>query len=421
MQITIMAYGTRGDVQPALALGRALRAHGHQVRLLASAHFKDWIESFGLTAVPATVDIQALMTSGLGNEWAEVGNQPLKQMQVMKKLLDKNGPAMIHDAWRGVQGSDLIVSSFTSMNFAPAMAQVLRARHVVMLLQPPLFATRSGAATLSAPLPRHNSLVNYLFGKWVLEPVVWWTYGKIINQFRRETLGLPPQTARQNAADWQTLPVLLGYSPQVVPPPADWPANVRTTGYWWLDDDGGWTAPARLLDFLAAGEPPVCIGFGSMGGHSRDIWQQTLLAAVSQSGRRAVLLAGWAGLGDQNLPPNVLALEAAPHTWLFPCTAAVVHHGGAGTTAAAFRAGAPQIVVPHLADQPFWGTRVEQLGVGPRAIPRPKITVNNLSAAIRTAASDDGMRQRATALRALIGQEDGVSAAAALLEAATAT
>jgi sterol 3beta-glucosyltransferase len=136
MQITIIAYGTRGDVQPALALGRALRARGQSVRLLASAHFKDWIESFGLTAVPAKVDVQALMTGDLGNEWAEIGHQPLKQMRLMKKMLDQNGMAMIQDAWQGCQGSDLIVSSFTSMGYAPAMAQALRARHVSMLLQP---------------------------------------------------------------------------------------------------------------------------------------------------------------------------------------------------------------------------------------------------------------------------------------------
>ena len=416
MQITLIAYGTRGDVQPALAIGRALRAHGHGVRLLASAHFKDWIESHGLTAVPATVDIQALMNSELGNEWAEIGNQPAKQMRVMKKLLDDNGLAMIRDAWQGVQGSDLIVSSFTSMSFASSMAQALGARHMVMLLQPPLLATRSGPAMIGAPLPRHTSLINYLFGKWVLERLLWWTYGPLINQFRRETLHLPPQTARQNAAAWQGQPVLLGYSPLVVPPPADWPPTVHTTGYWFLEDDPGWRPPRPLLDFLAAGERPVCIGFGSMGGRERGAWQQMLLEAIDRSGRRAVLLAGWAGLSDEPLPPSVLALEAAPHAWLFPRLAAVVHHGGAGTTAAAFRAGLPQVVVPHLADQPFWGQCVQRLGVGPRPIPRPKLTAENLSAAIQRASSDELMLVRALDLSERLKVEDGVGAAVRLIE-----
>jgi len=250
----------------------------------------------------------------------------------------------------------------------------------------------------------------------VLEQVVWWTYGKVINRFRRETLGLPPQTARENAADWQSLPVLLGYSPSVVPPPADWPSNVHTTGYWFLDDDAGWTPPARLLDFLAAGEPPVCIGFGSMGGRERGAWQRLLMEAIAKSGRRAIMLAGWAGLAGGDLPDSVLELEAAPHGWLFPRMAAVVHHGGAGTTAAAFRASVPQVVVPHLADQPFWGKRVQRLGVGPRPIPRPKLTLNNLSAAMRAAATDAGMQRRAADLSELVRGEDGVSAAVGLIE-----
>jgi sterol 3beta-glucosyltransferase len=418
MLITFIAYGTRGDVQPALALGRALRARGHQVRLLASLHFKPWIEGHGITAVPASVDVQALMTSELGNEWAEIGTQPFKQLRLMKKMLDEHGLAMIQDAWHGCQGSDLIVSSFTSMNYAPCLAQALRARHVIILLQPPTLASRSGSATLSAPLPRRNSWINYLFGKWLLERAAWWLYGGVINRFRREALRRPPQTQRENVADWKGAPILLGFSPQVVPPPADWPPNVHVTGYWFLDEDAGWAPPARLSDFLEAGEPPVCIGFGSMAGRGRDAFNRLLLEAARQSGRRAVLLAGWAGLGDAEMPDNVLALESAPHGWLFPRVATVVHHGGAGTTAAAFRAGTPQVVVPHLADQPFWGQCVEMLGVGPGAIPRPKLTAANLSTAIRVAASDAGMRQRAGKLSERIRAEDGVAMAVRLIERA---
>jgi sterol 3beta-glucosyltransferase len=153
-----------------------------------------------------------------------------------------------------------------------------------------------------------------------------------------------------------------------------------------------------------------------MGGRERDAWQTLLLEAVARSGRRAVLLAGWAGLGGPALPPNVLGLEAAPHGWLFPRMAAVVHHGGAGTTAAALRAGVPQVVVPHLADQPFWGERVARLGVGPRPIPRPKVTVENLSAAIRLASSDEAMLWRALQLSEGLKGEDGVAAAVTLIE-----
>ena len=420
MQITIIAYGTRGDVQPALALGGALRARGHAVRLLASVHYKDWIESFGLTAVPAKIDFTDIMSSDAGHEWSEQGNQPLKQLRIMKQLLDEHGLALIQDAWQGVQGSDLIISSFTSMSYAPSLAQALGARHVLMLLQPPLMATRSGPSMMNAPLPDRQSSINYWLGHWMIEPAVFWTMGTVVNRFRRETLGRPPQNARQNAADWQRSLVLLGYSPRVAPPADDWPPNVHQTGYWFLDEAAQWTPPARLVNFLAAGEPPVCIGFGSMGGREREAWRRLLLEAVAGSGRRAVLLAGWggAGLAGQALPPNVLGLEAAPHDWLFPRMAAVVHHGGAGTTGAAFRAGVPQVIVPHLADQPYWGARVAALGVGPRPIPRPRLTAANLGAAIRAATGDPAFRRRAAALSAQIIAEDGVPAAVNLIEAA---
>jgi sterol 3beta-glucosyltransferase len=256
MQISLIAYGTRGDVQPALAIGQALAARGHAVRLLASANFKDWIEQHGLAVAPATVDIQALMAGALGGEWSEVGNQPLKQMQVIKKLLDEHGPAMMRDAWQGLRGSDLILSSFTSQNFAPALARSLGARHMLLLLQPPMLPSRSGPATLSAPLPGTQSWLNYAFGRWFIEPAIWGAYGPSVNRFRRETLGLPAQSARQNAAEWQRGPVLLGYSARVAPPAPDWPANIHQTGYWWLDEPE-WHPPAALLDFLAAGERPV--------------------------------------------------------------------------------------------------------------------------------------------------------------------
>lgn len=418
MKITFIAYGTRGDVQPALALGRALHAHGHAVCILASPNFKGWIEGYGLEAAPATVDVQALMQGDGGNDWVEHGTNPFKQLQVMQRLINQHGFDLIQDAWLACQGSDLIVSSFTSFNFAGSLAQASSARHVIMLMQPATVATRSGAATMSSPLPDRESLVNYLFGKWLLEPMPWRLYSQPVNRFRQQVLHLPPQTYEQNRAQWKDALTLLGYSPQVVLPPADWPANIHTTGYWFLNEDANWSPSPELQQFLEAGPQPVCIGFGSMAGRGREAFNQLLVEAIQQSGQRAILLAGWAELGGGPLPDNILCLESVPHGWLFPRMAAVVHHGGAGTTAAGFRAGVPQVLVSHLGDQPFWGQRVESLGVGPKAIARPKLTVNNLAQAIRQAATTIPMHTKAQALGEKIRAEDGVSTAVALLEAA---
>lgn len=415
INITIIAFGTRGDVQPAIALGRALQASGHRVRILASVGFKSWIESYGLDAATTTVDIKAMMESEVGAEWIEHGVNPIKQIGIMKRLLNERGMVMVTDAWHACQDAEAIITSFTSDVYGVSIAEKLGAKHISMPLQPSLVATRSGAATINAPIPHRDSWLNYLVGKLIIEPIMWQWYGDFANRFRTELLGLPPQTRPQNSAAQRKMLVVHGYSEQVIPHPRDWPDNMFTTGFWFLDEGHAWQPPAALLDFLATGPAPVCVGFGSMTGRDPQAVIRLLIEAVTHSGQRAVLLSGWAGGGDVDLPSTVFRLDAAPHDWLFPRMSAVVHHGGAGTTAAGLRAGVPSVIVPHLGDQPLWGQRVEALGVGPRAIPRPKLTATRLGQAIRRAATDPVMRQRAQMLSAKIRQEDGIGVAVRLI------
>lgn len=417
MKITIIAFGTRGDVQPAVALGQALAARKHEVRLLASPNFTSWIEHHGLEALSAKVDIQALMMSEGGHAWVEQGNNPIKQMRVMKKLLDQHGLAMMRDAWRACEGAEAIVSSFTSDVYAASIAEKLRAKHISTPLQPTLVATRSGMATMQAPLPDRVSLINYLFGKWLIEPHGWRLMGAINNRFRQETLGLSPQSYKENRRGLRRMLVVQGFSQQVVPHPSDWPANIHTTGYWFLDEDRAWQPPRTLLQFLDEGEPPVYVGFGSMAGRDPRALTRIILSAVTQSGQRAILQSGWAGIGGVQMPPGIFLLDTAPHSWLFPRMGTVVHHGGAGTTAESLRAGVPAVIVPHMADQPFWGSRVSALGVGPRPIPRNKLTVENLAGAIRQTAADHEMRERASRLGVRIRAEDGIGMAVGVIEA----
>lgn len=416
MKITIIAFGTRGDVQPIVALGKALAERGHQIRMLASANFRIWIEGHQLEAVPANIDIQAVMMGEGGNQWVEQGNNPTKQMQVMKKLLDEYGLVMMRDAWDACKDTQVVLSSFTSDVYAVSIAEKLGAKHISTPLQPAFVATRDGNVTPSALLPNRVSRLNYLFGKLLIEPYAWRLMGAINNRFRLEMLGLPPQTYQENRRGLQRMLIVQGFSPHVVPHPIDWPANIHSTGYWFLDEDQEWQAPQALLEFLKAGDPPVYIGFGSMTGRDPGTLTRTILEAVAQSGQRAILQSGWAGLGEVQLPANIFLLDAAPHSWLFPQMSAVVHHGGAGTTAESLRAGVPTVIVPHMADQPFWGSRVAALGVGPRPIPRNRLTPENLAAAIRQAVDDPGMRARAAELGAKIRAEDGVGVAVDMIE-----
>jgi UDP:flavonoid glycosyltransferase YjiC (YdhE family) len=153
-----------------------------------------------------------------------------------------------------------------------------------------------------------------------------------------------------------------------------------------------------------------------MAGREPHALTRILIDAVLQSDQRAILQSGWAGLGDVSLPPDIYLLDSAPHPWLFPRMSAVVHHGGAGTTAESLRAGVPQVIVPHMADQPFWGSRIADLGAGPRPVPRNKLSAESLALAIQQATSDPGMRRRAAELGEKIRAEDGIGAAVNLIE-----
>jgi UDP:flavonoid glycosyltransferase YjiC (YdhE family) len=218
--------------------------------------------------------------------------------------------------------------------------------------------------------------------------------------------------------------VLHGYSRAVLPQPPEWTEkNLHVTGYWHLDALEGWEPSRELLEFLEAGEPPVYVGFGSMDGGGEEGLTSLIVKALSVAGHRGILLSGWGGVGmdsrgqrSPGLPDNVLVVDEVPHSWLLPRVAAAVHHGGAGTTAASLRAGISTVIVPFFADQKFWGARIADLGVGPAPIPRGRLSVSNLAAAIGQATSDREMISRAQRLGRTLRSEDGVGAAVEYIE-----
>jgi sterol 3beta-glucosyltransferase len=215
------------------------------------------------------------------------------------------------------------------------------------------------------------------------------------------------------------VPIAYGYSPVVLPKPVDWGDWIHVTGYWFLDAPARWQPPVPLVDFLQSGPPPIYIGLGSMSEREPEETTKMLLHALSLTGQRAVLASGWSGLGNQMLPDNVFRIEAIPHDWLFPQMAAVVHHGGCGTTAAGLRAGVPTVTIPFFADQPFWAQRAFELGMGPRPIPRTRLTAEKLAVAIQAAVADKPMRTSSESIGKQIRAENGVSNAVEVFERAT--
>jgi UDP:flavonoid glycosyltransferase YjiC (YdhE family) len=234
---------------------------------------------------------------------------------------------------------------------------------------------------------------------------------------RRAHPGLPPVSGWPfDTRDGRPTPIFFAFSPSVVARPHDWGPDIHVTGYWFLEPEVGWQPPALLARFLEEGPPPVYVGFGSIVARDPRGLVEVTLEALAQTGQRGILSPAWAGLEAGDLPDDVYLLDAAPHMWLFPRMAAVVHHGGAGTVGAGLRAGVPNVVVPFTSDQPFWGRRVSALGAGPQPIPERRLTADALASAIARAVGDEAMRARAQALGKRIRGEDGVARAIAVLE-----
>ena len=246
---------------------------------------------------------------------------------------------------------------------------------------------------------------------------LWQLLRRSVNEGRREVLGLPALPffgpSPKMFSDW---PTLYGYSSAVVPTPPDWGDKNHVTGYWFLDNPSGWQPPAGLVAFLEAGPPPVYIGFGSMHNQNAEQVTKLVIEALRRAGQRGILMTGWGGMNQRSNSDDVFLVETVSHDWLFPRTAAIVHHGGAGTTAAALRAGVPSLVVPFMADQPFWGQRVFDLGAGPRPIPRKQLTVERLAAGIERAVSDARIQLRAASLGRHLRNENGIGNAIDVFE-----
>jgi UDP:flavonoid glycosyltransferase YjiC (YdhE family) len=252
------------------------------------------------------------------------------------------------------------------------------------------------------------------------EKIVWSGFGPSLDRWRRDSLGLPPWGGagpfdRMEAA---RVPILCGMSPHVVLRPFDWGEHIHMTGYWFpLNKESA--EDVRLLRFLEAGPAPVFLGFGSMPIRDPAATTRRILEAIRRSGQRAVLQAGWAGLGADALPEHVLGIGEADYGWLFPRMQAIVHHGGSGTTSFSLRAGVPAVIVPFAFDQFYWGRRLAELGVGPPSIPFRRLTARRLAQALEIATGDEDMRRRSGALAVKIRAEDGVGRAVEILERGT--
>lgn len=406
MRIAIVCNDTRGGIQPYIALGLGLRKAGHEVRMVSPSDFAPMFAEAGLPLSPLTGGIQAAVQ---GTAVAEMGT--LAAMRFAAREMPGMLETWMREALQACEGVDVLTGGVGGMVVGLSVADKLGKPFIETHLQPVSAPTDAYPGVLLAGMPRWLGGWSWRLSHHLSELALWMPFQPAMRSARKKVLGL---AGRPRAADGQ--PILYGLSRHVVPIPSGKDRPRHVTGYWTLPAPTGWTPPPALEAFLARGGPVVSIGFGSMTSQNPEAVTDLVLGAVRAAGVRAVLLSGWGGLKALPGVEDVFCADALPHDWLFPRVAATVHHGGAGTTGAALRAGVPTIVVPFVMDQPFWAARAAGLGVAPPPIPRARLTRERLAEALRRAVSDEPMRARAAALGEQIRAEDGVGEAVRIFE-----
>ena len=420
MRVLILTLGSRGDVQPFVALGAALRARGHDVALSTGRGFEAMIEAKGLTAAPLSDDVreqvrspeiqQALRSfSGKVRAWRAAKGWFRRQLDEMWGVAQEVRP-------------DVIVYHYAKALAAQHIAEALSIVAMPVTLIPALAPT-SAFPSLAVPVRSLGPVGNRLSHQALNGLIAALLSGKV-RAWRHESLDLhanyagglldgyaPPQHPGGRKA-----PRFHAFSRYLVARPDDWAERDQVPGYWFCEPADGWEPPDSLARFLEAGPPPVYVGFGSMPSENAGKLTRIVVEALEAADMRGILASGWGGLDDSLRAKRIHFLESAPHDWLFPRCSAVVHHGGAGTTHEGLRWGRPSIVCPVFGDQPFWGRRVADIGAGPAPIPQKKLTPESLATAL-TAARSPAVVTRAEEIGTQIRAEPGTDAAVSAIEA----
>lgn len=409
LNVVIHVVGSRGDVQPFVALGKVLKVtYGHRVRLATHPNFKDFVQENGLEFFNIGGDPTQLMAFMVKNPGLMPGFNSIVRGDVGQRR--KDVAEYIQGCWRSCyQAGDGMASRAGDKDDTGSDAAARPFIADCIIANPPSFAHIHCAEKLGVPLhimftmpysptqafphplaniqssdadPHVTNYISYA----MIEVLSWQGLGDIVNRFRKKCLGLDPVTSMWAPGMLQRLKVPHTYcwSPALIPKPKDWASHISISGFYFLNLASNYTPTPELQAFLQAGPPPVYIGFGSIVLNDPDSMTQLIFEASKLTGQRVLLSKGWGGIGADKLtvPDNVHMLGNVPHDWLFKHVSCVVHHGGAGTTAAGISAGRPTLVVPFFGDQAFWGSMIARAGAGPEPIPHKQLTADKLADAI---------------------------------------
>ncbi len=411
LKIALITLGTRGDVQPFIALGKALRARGHDVLVAAPDDFQSWIESHDLVYRSIGVDMHAFVQSPEGRK--VMGGSVLAMVRMWSKTIVPLTRRSLDSIWKTACNADVIVYHPKTAG----AADVGEATGAALFHTAPFPVFPTTAFPLFVIPGNYGSILNRLSYKILLLPRL--LFLPTVNRWRKDLLGLRGISPFRALSETKNNPAgqLCAVSPTVVPGyPASKSEHIQTTGYWFLDEEQDWRPDPTLSAFLEDGDPPIYIGFGSMTTSDPGTLSKVIVDGVCLAGVRAILATGWGAVAEIDLPKTIYVIKGAPHSVLFKHVSAVVHHGGAGTTAAGLRAGLPTLICPLAVDQPFWGRRVFSLGCGPKPQPIKHLQSKRFADGLTELVQTESYRQRACEVASAIAKEDGVKQAVAAIE-----
>ncbi|MDH4412024.1 MAG: glycosyltransferase [Rhizobium sp.] len=416
MRVTIFTIGTEGDVRPLVALGVRLAREGHVVTLATDKSCADLVTANGLNYRPLAGDFRSWMLEDpnlhkRGLSAPAMARAFRERLRILAEDWPKQGMAAAADA-------DLLIGNGMVFLLADSIAEKLGLPVVETQLVPTLPSQNPPLMPMPHWMYRLPGAANRLLGR-LSRRLVWKVMAPAYQDVVRPALGLAPYPEPGPLSGIPSRHLrLFGYSPILVPPDPRWPETVQVTGPWVLRAPSEYKPSLELTTFLLSGPKPIYVGFGSMTNIDANALARTVTRVASKTGRRFVLATGWGGLESEEIAecPLIHVVQHVPHDWLMPLMAAAIHHGGAGTTIAAARAGIPSIVVPVFGDQPFWASRLQRLGAAPPAIPRSQLTEARLQRAL-SAVEDPAMRRAAQALGERLKLEAGVETAISTLEA----
>lgn len=408
MRISLHTLGTRGDMQPFLALAVGLKRRGHDVVMVAPAQFERAATAEGIDLHPMPREFLDLVDSPEAKAMLGGGRGGgLKAGMALMKEYKRISPGLFNAEWEAARDfrPDVILHHAKALG-APHIAENLG---VPLMLASPLpgFTPTSAFPSPLVPVSSLGPLNRISHSLTASGGAA--TFRGTLRTWRSEVLKLP---SRGSGAPLRG--TLYGYSPQVLPKPADWDEDVAVTGYWFLEAPA-WEPDTRLAAFLTAGEAPIYVGFGSMPGQDPRALTTMVVEGLRLAGKRGLIASGGGALDASVTADHIHHLEGAPHDQLFPLMRATLHHGGAGTTGAALRAGKPTAILPFFGDQPFWANRIRKLGVGPKPLDKKRLSAESFAEAFRAMEHLD-MHLRAERLGAAIRKEDGTGQAVDFIE-----